>query len=106
MILGFFRFIVWALVAVFIVQMGWDEPLSYRFKSPLQVAMDEQLYAPPAPPRPSVMTWQPNGTALDRGGYKRNADGGIQYNPSSVDQRGIGTSTETGTRLNVFGRGH
>lgn len=106
MILGFFRFLVWGLVAVFIVQMGWDEPLSYRFKSPAQVTLDEQLYAPPPAPRADMTAWRPYGTALDRGGYKRSKDGGVEYNMNSVDPRGMGTTTETDHRLNVFGRGH
>src|SRR3954468_17784597 len=107
MILGFFRFVVWALVAVFIVQMGWDEPLSYRFKSPVQVAMDERLYAPPPPPqaRTDFQTWRPLGTALDRAGYKRAPNGDIEYNANSMDAHHMGTSTETNAKPNIYQSG-
>ena len=107
MILGFFRFVVWALVAVFIVQMGWDEPLSYRVKSPVQVAMDERLYAPPPPPqqRSSMQNWQPLGTALDRAAYRRAPNGDVLYNQGSVDAHRMGTSTETDPRANIYHSG-
>jgi hypothetical protein len=106
MILGFFRFIVWALAAVFIVQMGWDEPLSYRFKSPVQVAMEERLYAPPTPaPKARFEDWRPLGTALDRGAYTRQRNGDVLFNPETQDGHRMGTATETGQRPNMYRSG-
>lgn len=105
MIIGLFRFIVWALAAVFVIQLGWDEPLAYRVKNPVQVAMEERLYAPTPVPQAKFDTWRPLGTALDRGAYRRDPNGDIYYNPQGVDAHRMGTASETDPRSNVYHSG-
>ena len=82
MIQSFFRFLVWALAATFIVQMGWNEPLSYRFKSPAAIAAEEQAMFPPPAPRTRA-PFASRGTALDRGPYGGTRRGSGLYVPGN-----------------------
>ncbi len=93
------RGLFWFMAAIMIVATGWDEPLRYRFLSQGQIALEEGALRPP-PPRRDMTQWQPNGTALDRGAYRRN-QWGIQYTRNS-DSRALGTASETGMRSNAF----
>lgn len=77
MILSFFRFLLWALAAVFIVQMGWDEPLSYLYQRPDRVPPPfEPLSSAPAPATAAAPTldrpakFVPRGSSLDRPAYR------------------------------------
>ena len=103
MIISFFRTVLWLLAIVFVVQMGWDEPLGYRFKTPQQIALEEQpLQPPPPPPRNNSMSnWRPMGSALDRAPYTRHSGGVITYS-RNIDSQYMGPATETTRRGTTF----
>lgn len=85
---------MYCLVAGLIIFIGWDEPLRYRFMSPVTIAAEESAMrplgetAPPADPPEPVST----GSALDRGPWRADRQG---RNYSRDDARAIGTPTET-----------
>jgi hypothetical protein len=102
MIISFFRTIVWLLAIVFVVQMGWDEPLRYRTMTPQEIASEEKGLEPPPPsPRSSMSDWRPMGSALDRAPYRRMGNGGIIYS-RNVDPNYMGPVTETQRRGTTF----
>lgn len=106
MIISLFRAFLWLLGATFVVQMGWDEPLRYKFMSDQQIAVAEEALKPPPPAeRPKMAVWRPQGTALDRAPYRPLTGGGIIYS-TNIDANGLGAATETQRRPNVYGGGN
>ena len=75
------RFAGFGFLLLGLVSVGWDEPLSYRFKTPEQIAAEEAARFP-KPKRQTVHDWLPGGSSLDRGPYIRDTNGGVRY----VDQ--------------------
>ena len=68
--------IVWMLLVICVVVVGWNEPLRYKFMSRAQIAAEEKALEPPPPPPASsrvpthtdMRTWN-GGTKLEGGSY-------------------------------------
>jgi hypothetical protein len=81
-----------------VVFLGWNEPLSYRFKSAQQIRELEQV-PEPVSSRLSMDGWVPGGTSLDRAPYEVTR-GKVKYS-TNYDPKKMGTGSETGTRSNT-----
>jgi hypothetical protein len=94
---------LFVFLAGFIVFIGWDEPLRYRFMSPVAIAAEERALRPvPEPQSEEESRAQvAAGTALDRAPWRRDRRGRVRYSPE-FDTRTMGTPTETRERQNLF----
>ena len=68
--------IVWMLLVICVVVVGWNEPLKYKFMSRAQIAAEEKALEPPPPPPSSrvpahsdMRSW--NGGSKLEGGFNR-----------------------------------
>lgn len=63
---------LFVFLAGFIVFIGWDEPLRYRFMSPAAIAVEERALRPPAdsPEAEEAPAQVATGAPLDRAPWK------------------------------------
>jgi hypothetical protein len=61
------RAILWLLIVLMVVALGWNKPLRYRFMTPEQIAQSERAEDAENLPsfRPVPTPWQPQSTTLN-----------------------------------------
>jgi len=91
--------LVYFAVCGAVIFLGWNEPLSYRFKSAKEIRELEEAQQPVPSPTTSMSDWIPGGTSLDRAPYEV-TKGHVRYS-KNYDPKKMGTGSETGTRQNT-----
>ena len=92
--------LVYFAVCGAVIFLGWNEPLSYRFKSAKEIReLEEAQHPVPSRTTTSMTDWIPGGTSLDRAPYEV-SKGSVRYS-KNYDPKKMGTGSETGTRQNT-----
>jgi hypothetical protein len=71
---------IYAVIVVAVLTVGWKQPLSYRFMSKQEI---EAIHAPtPAPAKPGAWMWDSSKRSkLDRGAYNRRSAMSDSWSP-------------------------